>query len=128
MNLRLACLALFFLAGPVAADATWTSRDGHFHVTVESEIDPIVINRIHRWLLDIRDADGNAVGGANITVDGGMPAHDHGLPTRPRVTAEPAPGQYVLEGLRFHMRGHWELQLTIEAGGIQDLVVISVDL
>lgn len=128
MSVRVACVVLLSLPLLVCADTASTGRDGHFRVRYESEIDPIVINRMHRWHLELTDSDGNDVNGASISVTGGMPAHDHGLPTRPRVTEEPAAGRYVLEGLRFHMGGHWELELTIEAGGLRDVVVIELDL
>ncbi len=128
MNKRLIWVTLIIIVLPATADTGWTSRQGHFRVDFESEIEPIVINRMHRWLLEITDRDGNAVRGAEITVDGGMPSHDHGLPTRPRVIGEALPGRYRLEGLRFHMGGEWELELTIEADGLKDVVVIRLEL
>jgi hypothetical protein len=128
MSVRVVCIFLLSLPLLVCADETWTGRDGHFRISFESEIDPIVINRMHRWQLKLMDSEGNAVSGATISVEGGMPAHDHGLPTRPRVSGEPGAGRYVLEGLRFHMGGQWELKLTIEAAGLRDVVVIELDL
>ena len=128
MSIRCTWIILLSLPMLGYADAPWTGYGGHFRVSFESEINPIVINRMHRWRLDLTNREGKAVTGANISVAGGMPAHDHGLPTRPRVTSGPAPGQYLLEGLRFHMGGRWELELTIEADGLRDVVVINLDL
>ena len=125
---RLACLVIAFLALPTFADTDWKSRNGHYTVSYESEIDPIIINRMHRWWLEISDRDGNAVTGAEISIDGGMPAHDHGLPTRPLVTNEIEPGRYQLEGLRFHMTGEWEIVLTIDAGNLSDVTIIRLEL
>lgn len=126
MNVSLTWLTIILVSVPVHADTVWTSRDGHYTVTFESELEPIVINRMHRWLLEITDPRGNAVDGAKVSVDGGMPAHDHGLPTRPRVTGGKDEGRYVLEGLRFHMGGLWEIELTIEADGLRDVAVIRL--
>ena len=98
------------------------SRDGRFEVHASPRITPVQINRMHAWDLVLRHADGTPVTGARITVDGGMPAHDHGLPTRPRVSETADPGRYLLEGLRFHMHGEWRLSLRIEAGGARDVV------
>ena len=39
----------------------------------------------------------------------GMPDHDHGLPTQPQVTSRLENGDYLLEGVRFHMPGKWQL-------------------
>jgi len=128
--LRNLCIALLFAAAfpAAAADAGWQSGAGLFRVTFQSELDPIVINRIHNWVLHIEDEHGAPVAGATLAVTGGMPAHDHGLPTAPQVTRELAAGDYVLEGLRFHMSGRWELQITITTDDSQDVVVISLDL
>ena len=42
-----------------------------------------------------------------------MPGHVHGLPTKPRVTSQLAPGVYVVEGLKFQMRGWWVIDLAV---------------
>ena len=112
----------------VADDATWASRNGEFLLSYESELDPLVINRIHSWTLAVTDASGNPVEGATISVDGGMPVHDHGLPTQPRVTRELEAGRYLLEGVRFHMAGAWEVVVTIEADGVSDSAVILLEI
>lgn len=115
----LAALLLAML--PAVADAEWS-------VGYESSIQPVPINQIHSWVLVIRDAGGNPVTGAEIAVEGGMPEHDHGLPTRPRVTGELGNGRYRLEGLRFHMAGKWEIAVTIKSDGKTRTVVIPLQL
>jgi hypothetical protein len=126
------CLAALLLAGSVEAEdavgSTWVSAQGEFVLRIESTLQPIEINRMHRWLLDIRTADGLPVEDAEIEVSGGMPAHDHGLPTRPRITGRAADGRYVLGGVRFHMRGTWEIEVLIQAAGMADVVRIELRL
>ena len=108
-------------------DQTWASNNKLFTVSVESELDPIVINQIHSWTLQLQDAQGIAVTGADLSLVGGMPEHNHGLATAPVI--EPAgEGSYSLQGLRFHMLGYWELELTIEHAGINDIVLITLEL
>jgi hypothetical protein len=106
---------------PDVATAAWS-------VDYESSLKPIPINRMHSWEIVVRDDDGKPVTGAEISVEGGMPVHDHGLPTRPRVTEELGDGRYLLEGLRFHMAGEWEIVLTIKADGKTRIVVIPLRL
>ncbi|MGI9201333.1 MAG: FixH family protein [Woeseiaceae bacterium] len=130
MKQRLVVAASLFLlsANIQADDRSWTSSRGLFTVTYESELDPPQINVLHSWTVHLEDAAGAPVLGAKIEADGGMPEHDHGLPTRPRVTEELGDGNYRLEGLRFHMRGNWELNLVIEAAGKTDNLVVKVTL
>ncbi len=103
----------------------WTSQRGIYTVHYESTLDPIEINRIHSWTLVVT-RDGKPVEGAEILVSGGMPEHDHGMPTRPRITADLGGGRYRLDGMRFHMNGDWEIVLEIDASGSRDTVVITV--
>lgn len=94
---------------------TLVTRKG-VSVNIFSELSPLDINKIHSWLLRVDDADGNPLKGAAIQVIGGMPEHDHGLPTQPQITAETKEGEYLLEGVRFHMPGKWQLDIEISYG------------
>jgi hypothetical protein len=105
----------------------WVSSRGVYAVSFESSLEPIKINQIHSWTLYITSG-GDPVSGASLTVSGGMPAHDHGMPTRPRVTAELGNGEYRLEGMRFHMGGDWEVSIEIKANGKTDTVVVTLAL
>ena len=106
----------------------WESKRGLFIVSYESALQPIEINRIHNWQLHIENADGDPVTGAEIEVTGGMPAHNHGLPTRPLVTEELGDGNYRLEGMRFHMAGDWEVKINIIHNGKTDVAIVTVTL
>ena len=63
---------------------------------------------------------------ATILVDGGMPEHQHGLPTRPEVTEYLGDGDYRVEGMKFNMTGYWELQVSVEAGGVRDVAIFEL--
>lgn len=122
-----AAMMLVVIASADEANS-WLSRSGHFRVSYESDLQPIVINRMHRWTLNVVDRDGEPVTGATLTVTGGMPAHDHGLPASPQVTRELAPGRYLLEGVRFHMRGKWQIEVAIDVKGLHDVVVVPLQI
>ena len=110
-------------------DGTWLSQGGRYRVSYTSRLEPIVPNRMHSWVLHIEStADGTGVDDAEITVDGGMPEHDHGLPTRPAVTGNLGEGDYLLQGMRFHMNGSWEVRITIDSGSGRDTAVIPIEL
>jgi len=106
----------------------WSSQRGLYKVSFETELDPIKINKIHSWVITVRTSSGDPVTAADVSVLGGMPLHDHGMPTRPRVTDYLGEGRYRLEGMRFHMNGRWEVSVTVKADGKIDTVVIALDL
>jgi hypothetical protein len=107
---------------------SWVSDAGHFRVSFQSELQPLVINKIHNWVLHVEDSEGNVVTDAIIAVNGGMPEHNHGLPTVPQVTATLEDGDYQVEGMRFHMRGYWEIRVAIDIGTERDSVTIPLTL
>lgn len=78
--------------------------------------------------VSLKDATGQVVDGAAITIDGGMPQHGHGLPTQPRVTKALGNGEYVIEGVRFNMGGWWEFKLAIAGKAGTDTVTFNLAL
>ena len=84
--------------------------------------------KLQKIEVTVVDAKGNAVDGAQITIDGGMPQHGHGLPTRPRVTKTLGGGVYVIEGVRFNMGGWWEFKLAIAGNAGSDTVTFNLAL
>ena len=92
--------------------------------------DPAVppINVVHEWVLHIETADGQPVDGANVAVGGDMPAHGHGMPTQPQVTAELGNGDYRVEGMSFQMGGYWIIDVTVTADGRTDVIRFGLDL
>jgi len=97
-------------------------------VTYTTPQGDIQINTMHSWVLHVETAAGEPVTGAEIDVSGGMPAHNHGLPTRPRVTAELGDGDYQLDGMRFHMGGYWEVVVTVTTCDGESVVIIPLQL
>jgi hypothetical protein len=116
-------------SGKVVAETPteWQSARGVYTLAVASSLEPIEINKMHSWTLHIT-TDGEPIANAALTVVGGMPAHDHGLPTLPRITEELGEGNYRLGGMRFHMQGDWEISIEIKAGGRTDTVVVMLTL
>lgn len=86
------------------------------------------VRKLQTARVAISDAAGNPVENATIAVDGGMPQHGHGLPTRPRVTKQLGGGIYEIEGLRFNMGGWWELRLAIDGTAGSDIVTFNLAL
>ncbi len=116
--------------GSMAGDALdpQTTENGLFTVSAVSRLDPVVINETHAWTLHIETDDGSPVTDAEIAIDGGMPEHNHGFPTAPRVTENLGEGDYLLEGMRFNMGGVWVLTLEVSSGGQSDTVTFEFEL
>jgi hypothetical protein len=109
---------------------TMTRMSGRdrFRVSIRSNVDPLPLSRIHSWTVHIETPEGLAVEDAQIGVYGGMPAHKHGLPTKPRLTEYLGEGDYLIDGVKFSMPGQWELILIITVDGKRDKAKFSIDL
>ena len=97
------------------------SEQSQFQVSYQSQSDPIPLNQIHPWILHIKDIAGQPVEDAIVTIDGGMPTHNHGLPTEP-VATELGNGDYLVEGIKFSMTGDWEMWFYIQTETVSDRV------
>jgi hypothetical protein len=114
---------------PNAAEGV-RSEAGLFVGSWSSEMATVTapVNVLHEWVLHIETADGLPVEGALVTVDGDMPAHGHGMPTVPQVTADLGGGDYLVEGMEFQMGGYWIIDVAVTADGETDIIRFGLDL
>lgn len=103
------------------------SLNGLYRAQLESD-GPIRTRALQSVRVQLADASGKPVEGARIDVDGGMPQHGHGLPTRPRMTSNHGNGVYQIDGVRFNMGGWWELRLAITTPAGADSVTFNLSL
>ncbi len=103
------------------------SAGGYYSATLEPA-QPLRPRQMQTLRVTVRDAEGRAIDNAQISVDGGMPQHGHGLPTRPRVTRHLGDGIYEIEGVRFNMGGWWEFKLAIAGSRGADTVTFNLGL
>jgi len=102
------------------------SNRGVFTISVTSDLNPVVINQFHQWTVHVETADGQPVEDAVIELSGGMPAHDHEMPSVPVVTQNMGKGDYLVEGMTFHMPGLWQMMLYITSGSTSDTVILDL--
>jgi hypothetical protein len=104
-----------------------SSAQGYYVATLkpERQLRPRQMQTVR---VTVVDGNGRAIDGATLTIDGGMPQHGHGLPTRPRVTRTLGAGCYEIEGVRFNMGGWWEFKVTIATDRGADIVTFNLDL
>jgi hypothetical protein len=104
-----------------------TSSHGLYTSTLESA-QPLRTRQMQTIRVKVGDVSGVGIDAASITIDGGMPEHGHGLPTRPRVTKNLGGGIYEIEGVRFNMGGWWEFRLAIATPDGTDSVTFNLNL
>jgi hypothetical protein len=119
-----------FAAPPADLDYSRTrvSEGGIYRATIVPRGDTIRVGRMHAWKLHVETSGGQAVDDATITVDGGMPQHGHGLPTKPRVTRSLGGGDYLVEGMKFNMGGWWTVTFALSATAGADSVTFNLSL
>ena len=97
-----------------------------FKVSYASETVPIPVARIITWKLNVQTADGRPVKNAEITVNGDMPEHGHGLPTQPEVAGGMEDGNYIVQGLKFSMPGWWVITFHVKTPDTDDTVTFNL--
>jgi hypothetical protein len=88
-------------------------------------VSPIPVGTFQSWTVAVTTPDGKPLEHADLSIDGGMPQHGHGLPTRPQVSRELGDGRYLLEGMKFSMPGWWEIKLRVEGRDGSDRVTFN---
>ncbi len=107
---------------------TRTSEGGRYRGTIRPQGDSIPKGKLQRWTLHLETVDGAAIDSVKIAVDGGMPQHGHGLPTKPRVTRDLGNGDHLVEGMKFNMGGWWVVKFRVNAAPGADSLVFNLSL
>jgi hypothetical protein len=105
---------------------TRLSEAGLFRASYSTESASLPVNQMHTWRLRVETAGGQPVTDAVIGVDGDMPQHGHGMPTRPQVTRNLGHGEYLVEGMKFQMGGWWVIDFDISTAGQTDRVSFNL--
>jgi hypothetical protein len=105
-----------------------TSDGGSFNITLTSTPRTIPLNEMFELAIDVHPAktvkDTNPIW---VSVIATMPAHQHGMNTRPRVE-DLGKGRFVVRGMLFHMAGVWEIALDVAKGSLHEHAKASLDL
>jgi hypothetical protein len=103
-----------------------TTASGLFAAAIEPEVPDVKQGQLHSWVLTVKTPDGKPVDDARVEIGGGMPDHNHGLPTSPQVTQHLGEGRYRIEGMKFSMSGWWELRFDISSAAGSDSVTFNL--
>ena len=121
---------MMFAKTPANLDYSRTrlSSRGMYRGSFEPVGDSIRVGRLHAWRLHLETADGKPLDDATIAVDGGMPQHGHGLPTKPRVTQQLGNGEHMVDGMKFNMGGWWVVTFRVASSLGADSVTFNLEL
>ncbi|MFN3786626.1 MAG: FixH family protein [Thiothrix sp.] len=128
--LNLACSLSLLLAGCGGPAPTWQlsqrSDGGMYQATLVCAEAPTVGAfqecSLHLYSQQALPSD------LQVAIDGGMPAHGHGLPTTPQAIAAATAGEFRIEGLKYSMPGEWVLGFLLQAPNAQDKVVFRFNI
>ncbi len=115
--------------------AVFKSKEGKFDFHIEKVTDQAVEdnaslqfpkNKIFSISLRLIPLKLNPSGKSTIAFDATMPAHKHGMLTKPRVTSQDN-DRFLIEGIKFHMPGSWVLHFTVKQGDVTDVLTMPWD-
>ncbi len=104
------------------------TEKGLYVSALEPGLTPLAVGPIHTWTVEVTTASGEPVEHAQIAIDGGMPQHGHGLPTKPQVTKELGEGRYLVEGMKFNMPGWWTISVSVAGPAGADTATFNITL
>lgn len=104
---------------------TQLSQNGLYRIRFAADQEPVPVSKLHTWTVHVDTAAGTAVADAVVSVEGGMPEHNHGMPTQPQVTSLGG-GDYLVEGMKFQMPGWWTVTVAVEVAGQTDRATFNL--
>ena len=95
---------------------------------VKTDKDPIPSNKVFSFKIRlIPEKPGLVISTDNIKFDAEMPAHNHGMMTKPR-TKRLAADLFRVDGVKLHMRGEWQLMFTLVRGITETVISVPYTL
>jgi hypothetical protein len=90
------------------------SSMGTYWVSFQPMPDPIPLNQPFTMSVAVYDGADHTkpISDSTVSIDARMPAHNHGMNLEPQVTAT-GDGTAKVDGMLFHMAGHWELYIDV---------------
>ncbi len=119
-------------SGGAAAAATWpatlTTDGGAYSVTLEPTKGAIGWNEHFSLNLAIKP-QATGVGPLTVVVDADMPAHRHGMNTKPELVPkgeQSGEQHFRVDGMLFHMTGYWVITVDVTGGGVTERATFPV--
>jgi hypothetical protein len=115
-------------AGDGATVRRLESMGGAYVVEYRTEPATIPLNELFSIHAIVMHVAGDPIDESiSLTPDARMPHHRHGMNTMPAV-ARLGPGQFLIEGMMFHMPGRWEIYFDMTRDGETERAMDVVEL
>lgn len=102
------------------------SASGRIHIEFRCDSDPFV-GDFQSCEIQLSQ-HGKATYADAISMEGGMKAHGHGLPTVPVLSPTAKKGHYRIDGLKYSMPGEWTVGFKVNMGGQWDTVIFDFNI
>lgn len=115
IRVSITCLLLSLASLTFASEYTLTglTESGLYRVSLMPAEGEVPIAEIHNWIVRVENAEGDVFTPTGLGLRGGMPAHGHGMTVKPQVTRRMDDGSFLIEGMKFHMGGEWQLMVGV---------------
>lgn len=123
---------ILWAASNLSKTAEWNARKINIMVLPQDrngkDLSEIPLNQVVKLRVNIEALDHQPIKGLTlIKFDAQMPAHRHGMVTKAKVS-EISPNQYLIEGVKLHMPGIWQLTFDLKDSTRTLQVAISLNL
>ena len=112
---------------PGATALAGVGEGGLYAFELSASPDPPIVGELFRVVTQIRDArTGAPVEGAAFTLSAAMPEHGHGMTSAPE-HRDLGGGDYLSEGMKFHMPGTWTITARAARAGREDRITLRFE-
>lgn len=135
LNLIFFPMCFFLYAAPGAASnlsKSWSLHDRKMRIQVHpvdrfgKDLDSIPLNQVIQLRVDIIAVDHLPINDlALFKFDAQMPAHRHGMVTKAKISSTGSQ-RYLIEGVKLHMPGMWQLVFDLKAAS--DVIQVAIPL
>lgn len=114
--------------GSESSPQSWRSQSesGFYQISLRPEEGQARVGGRHGWVVSVETTDGVPFRPSRLAFDGGMPQHGHGFDTRPHVSRTRSVGEFLVDGVRFHMPGDWMLRVEVVGPSGPDVAFFQI--
>lgn len=103
------------------------SKSNHYKIDLNCNHPP-TLSSFQQCTFTLSNKQKEKLTNAVVKIDGGMPTHQHGLPTTPQALWNEKDNVYNINGLKFSMPGEWVLKFFIDKTDNLPRDIVSINI